>query len=84
MDYDRNQFFQDIFERLVEMPGDPMRQFAHVVHEEIQYMVKDLTDEANRERDHIITMAEQRKANPREMVKTLWRQAGTGSYDRRR
>jgi hypothetical protein len=84
MDYDRNQFFQDIFERLVKLPGDPMRQFSRAVEDEIEYMVKDLKAEANSQRDAILTMAEQRKANPHKLVDTLWKSAGSTDYDRRR
>src|SRR5271170_3812416 len=75
MNYDRDQFLQDVFERLVKLPGDPVHQIDRAVEAEIEFVAKSLKHLAQQEREALVTMAEQRKANPREMVKTLWHQA---------
>ena len=82
MDYDRNQFLTDVFEKLVRMPGDPVRSLDHAVHEVIEAHAKVLKQLAQEERENLLTMAEDKRKNPRELVKTRWRYAST-NYDRR-
>jgi len=82
MDYDRNQFLTDVFERLLQLPGDPVRQLDHAVAEEIEFVVKSLKKDAQDARVAIIEMAEEKRKNPRGgPVKTRW---ASGTYDRRR
>ena len=84
MDYDPNHFLTDVFSRLVKRPGDPVRQLDKAVEEEIEAVAKSLRHLAQEERENLLTMAEEKRKNPREPAKTLWRYAGTESYDRRR
>lgn len=94
MDFDRNHFLTDVFEELIldmshsnhrnPPTGDPVRYIDHAVDLVIDRHVKELRALAQDERVHIITMAEEKAKNPREPVKTLWRQAsGSENYDRR-
>jgi hypothetical protein len=83
MDYDRNQFLTDVFEALLELPGDPVRQLDHAVAETIALHVKFLKQDAQAARTAIIEMAEEKRKNPHGgPVRTRW--ATTGTYDRRR
>jgi hypothetical protein len=81
MDFDRNHFLTDVFETVIHMRGDPVKNLDHAIHEVIEDHVKVLKELAQEEREHLLTMAEQRRKNPREMVKTLW---ASTNYDRRR
>ena len=81
MDYDRDQFLTDVFERLLQLPGDPVRQLDHAVAETIEYVVKSLKRDAQEARTAILEMAEEKRKNPRGgPVRTRW---ASGSYDRR-
>lgn len=82
MDFDKNQFLTDIFETLVEQPGDPVRQIDYAIHAVIEQHVKALKRFADQERTNLLDMAEEKRANPKEPVKTRWRYASE-NYDRR-
>lgn len=92
MDYDRNHFLTDIFEDLLDQmrrgnhrnppTGDPVRFIDRAVENVIAAHVKELRAEAQSEREHLITMAEAKVKNPKDLARTLW--ASGENYDRRR
>ena len=61
MNFDENQFLTDIYEALVELPGDPVRQIDHAIHEVIGAHVKVLRKFAQEHRVEILEMAEERR-----------------------
>lgn len=85
MDFDKNHFLTDVFEEVLRMKGDPVRNLDRAVNEVIDQHVKELKALAQEERENLLGMAEEKRKNPRELVKTRWRHSsGTTNYDRRR
>ena len=84
MDFDRNHFLTDVFETLLGMRGDPVKNLDAAVHEVIEDHVKALKELAQEEREHLLTMFEERRKHPHTPAKTLWRTAGVENYERRR
>ena len=72
MDYDRNQFLTDVFEKLVGMPGDPVRQIDHAVEEVIAQHLKVLRCLAQQHRTDLLSMAEGRRRTGKP-VPTRWK-----------
>jgi hypothetical protein len=72
MDYDKDQFLSDIFEALVLLPGDPMRQIDHAVNDVIAEHVKVLKRLAETHRQDLLGMTEERKQTG-QPVATRWR-----------
>jgi hypothetical protein len=85
MDYDRNHFLTDVFETVLKMRGDPVKNLDAAVNEVIEDHVKELKKLAQEEREHLLTMYEERRKHPFTPARTLWRYAsGPANYDRRR
>ena len=72
MDFDSNQFLTDVFEVLIKMPGEPVRQLDAAVEEIIADHVEILRKLAQRHRTDILSMAEERRTTGK-MVMTRWR-----------
>jgi hypothetical protein len=72
MDFDSNQFLTDVFEALVGLPGDPVRQIDRAVEEVVAGHVKVLRRLAQTHRTDLLDMAEERKRTGK-MVATKWR-----------
>ena len=72
MDFDRNQFLTDVFENLLTLPGDPVTQMDQAVEDVIAAHTKVLRKLAQRHREDLLDMAEERRRTG-EPVATQWR-----------
>ena len=72
MDFDRNQFLTDVFERLVSLPGDPVRNIDRAIDDVIESHAKVLKRLAQNHREEILGMAEERRATGK-LVPTRWK-----------
>jgi hypothetical protein len=72
MDYDRNQFLTDVFEKLVSLPGDPVAQIDVAISRIIDGHVKALRRLVQQHREEIIDMAEERRRTGKP-VPTRWK-----------
>ncbi len=87
MDFDENQFLTDVFEELVgtgtsrKPPKDPVREIDAAINNVIDEHVKVLRQVAQRHREAILGMAEEKYKNPKAIVRTRW---ASENYDRRR
>ena len=61
MDYDKNQFLTDVFEALLTLPGDPVRQIDHAVEDAIAVHVEVLRKLAQHHRADLLDMVEERR-----------------------
>jgi hypothetical protein len=60
VDFDKNQFLTDVFETLLALPGDPVRQIDHAIDDVIADHVLVLRKLAQKHREDIIGMVEER------------------------
>lgn len=72
MDHDRNQFLQDVFERILSLPGDPVRQADRAVEDVIAAHVDSLRRLAQEHRGEILDMVEERRRTG-QPVAARWR-----------
>jgi DNA primase catalytic subunit len=89
MDFDKNQFLTDIFEALVEqgIRNPAMHQYGRplvevIVKHEIEQVAKSLQRLADAHIDNLLAMAEEKWANPKELVRTRWKLAEDPSVKR--
>jgi hypothetical protein len=61
MDFDRNQFLTDVFEALLALPGDPVRQIDRAVENVIAAHVTRLRGVVQFHRADLLDMVEERR-----------------------
>jgi hypothetical protein len=61
MDFDRNQFLADVFEALLALPGDPVRQIDRAVEDVIAAHVTRLRAVVQFHRTDLLDMVEERR-----------------------
>jgi hypothetical protein len=72
MDFDSNQFLTDVFETLLALPGDPVRQLDRAVDDVIEAHVDVLRMLAQQNRTAILDMTEERRKTGKP-VATRWK-----------
>jgi hypothetical protein len=72
VDYDRNQFLEDVYETLLAVPGDPVRHIDFAIEGVITAHVQGLRRLAQRHRLEIIDMVEEHRKTG-QPVATKWR-----------
>ncbi len=65
MDFDTDQYLTDVLEAVLSMPGDPIRQIDAAVEDVIAAHVDVLRKLAQRHREAILGMAEERRRTGR-------------------
>ena len=61
MDFDKSQFLTDVFEALVALPGDPVRQIDHAAEDVIAAHVTRLRALVQHHRVDLLDMVEERR-----------------------
>jgi hypothetical protein len=87
MDYDRNHFLTDIFEEAWALEKErrsttPTRSINDAIESVIEAHVEDLRRVAKQHEKDLAAMLIEKRANPKELVRTRW--ANATNYDRRR
>jgi hypothetical protein len=72
MDFDKNQFLQDVFEALVALPGDPVTQIDGAVFRVVAAHAQVLGRLAQAHREDLLGMADERKRTG-QPVPTRWK-----------
>ncbi len=71
MDFDANQFLTDVLDAVLALPGDPVRQIDRAVDAVIADHIAELHRLAQRNREAILDMAEERRTG--KPVATKWK-----------